>query len=235
MDNLFIPIDVPQIPASVKNNIISNFSSTTMWTHYDSFEHPDGPPEENFTGVDPQWDIEEISTMTSEPSDENINLKNTHKDLQDWILENLPITSIVNLYLLKTLRLTIPLHIDNTYTLSDEKHLPRPEGMIVSESFQAHKIANEPSGYRILICGNKGNGSSTGFKYRHPDTMEIHWAVIPDDTDVFLIRNYNMHHGAVKEPDETRIMAFVQGWFDETAHADLIAKSKIKFSDYIIT
>ena len=234
MDNLFIPINVPEL--DINAQIISDFTPTRSWVR-------------NTTNEDDQlgnlWEIEEVTEITDQAMDENINLKDTHQGLQDWILANLPLTSIVQLYIIKSVQ-DAPMHMDNTYTSMGEgpENMPSYDSLICSEAYQTHRLSNEPTGYRILISGNKGQkrkdrgigneGRDTGFKCMDPDTLETQWATIPADTDVYLIRNYDVLHGVDLEEDETRITAFVSGWLDEAAHADLITTSKTKYADYII-
>ena len=223
MENLFIPIDAPEL--TIKDQIISEFSPTRQWAK----NMDDGDAVGNL------YDIEEITTISDLAMDENIELKSTHQGLQDWILANLPFTSIVQLYLIKALQ-DNPLHTDNTYTsnTSGPAGMASYDSLVCSEAYQAHRLANEPSGYRILISGNKGDGASKGFKCQDPDTFEIQYGTIPTDTDVFLIRVYDMLHGSDLETDETRLIVFVSGWLDEAAHANLIIASKTKYADYII-
>jgi len=224
MDNLFIPIDVPTL--DINSQIISDFTPTRTWAHNVSVAEDQ---------IGNLWEIEEVTEITDKAMDENINLNSTHQGLQDWILANLPLTSIVQLYIIKSVQ-DAPLHKDNTYTSTSDgpDKMPSYDSLICSETYQTHRLSNEPTGYRILISGGKGNGTDTGFKCQDPDTLETHWGTIPADTDVFLIRNYDVLHGVNLEEGETRITAFVSGWLDEAAHANLIAASKTKYADYII-
>jgi len=63
-----------------------------------------------------------------------------------------------------------------------------------------------------------------------------HFCTIPEDTDAFLINNCTQPHGVDVDPtvDDDRIVGFVLGKVDVSAHEDLIKRSANKYKQYTV-
>ena len=101
-----------------------------------------------------------------------------------------------------------------------------------------HQMANEPIGYRFVVSGSRDTLYMCN-EYDYSKDMSDqpkHFCTIPEDTDAFLINNCSQPHGVdVKDGiDDDRIVGFILGKVNESAHRELIERSANKYKQYTV-
>ena len=157
------------------------------------------------------WNFARLSESRDSSYSETILKGNLDSRLYDWFAY-FPFKNIRNIKF-NIQKDIVREHIDFTSPDNDK------------QLFENNSI-NEPCGYRILI-----RGSRQGKLYVYKNEQK-HYTVMPEDTDVYVLRHTDGLHGVDLEPNRTTIFTHFE--IDSVKHRDLIEKSLYKYKDYAI-
>jgi hypothetical protein len=213
-DIIFLPLDIPPIPN--KAELISAFKSEHTYVWWDEqillgnkdYTQPfDGPESWNECA-------DKFSTLV------------TH------INEHLPFEYLSYVRLAHANK-KVGVHVDDS-----EEFPPYPHHKAISKELKQHHLAHEPIGYRIILSGSR----DTFYFCKHYDptykteiAQDKTYVDIPNDTDFFLIKNYQQPHGVdINHLDHDRIVGFLLGKVNVAAHQDLIERSAVKYANNLL-
>jgi hypothetical protein len=211
----FVPLDLPEL--EFKQTVLDEFVPDTDFYFWS---------EEYITVRDRSIQFHDAMPM-----------KDTHKELQQYVQDNFPFTDIVLMKLIRANRDVKP-HVDDNYIDYDG---PERDYNTISREFRDHQLDTEPCGYRIIISGDRKSlyltdGAPTvidgvltyGVPTQHIPTE------VPTTTDCFALQSYGSMHGVKKtDGDDDRLLLFVVGWLDKDKHSALINRSRIKYMEYM--
>lgn len=213
-DVIFLPLDVPKVPRNDAMIELFEGRDTYVWWQEEillgnkDYTKPLGYPE--------PWN----------PGSEKF------QPLIDHISRYLPFEYLSFMRLARA-RDRVGLHVDDNYEVP-----PFPHHKCITRELKEHHLANEPIGYRVILSGSRDTFyfcKDYDPTYRsEPDQPRV-YATIPEETDFFLIRNYQQPHGVdTNELDATRIVGFMLGKVNEEGHRSLVERSIARFGDYVV-
>ena len=126
-------------------------------------------------------------------------------------IDNLPFTDLSN----------AKINIQNKKTTLHIDFVSPEDGKELSENV----TQNEPSGYRIIIRGDR-------HALKAHDGKELITAYVPPQTDCYILDQSGCSH--LVEEDEQRVSVYVTGFIDKKKHEELLLRSLEKYSDYAI-
>ena len=213
-DIIFLPLDVPKIPMS--SDLVALFRGDERYVWWDQevlLGDPD--PSKPLGGPEP-WN--QKSQMFA-PLIEHIN-------------RYLPFEWLTYVRLARA-RNPVGLHVDDNYEVP-----PFPHHKAITRELKDHHLANEPIGYRVMLSGSRDTFyfcKQYDPEYKREIRQPKTYVSIPDDTDFFLIRNYQQPHGVdCNHLDVTRIVGFLLGRVNPDAHRDLITRSMARYPQHIL-
>lgn len=213
-DIIFLPLDVPKVPRS--SDMVDLFEGHDRYVWWQEeillgnkdYNKPLGHPE--------PWN----------PGSEKF------RPLIDHIQEHLPFEYLSFMRLARA-RDKVGLHVDDNYEVP-----PFPHHKAITKDLRDHHLANEPIGYRVILSGSRDTFyfcKDYDPTYRTEIDQPRTYVTIPEDTDFFLIRNYQQPHGVDTNPlDANRIVGFMLGKVDVAGHEELIRRSLLRFGDYAL-
>ena len=212
---VFTPLDIPPIPN--KQKIIDTFVGAEKYVWWN---------EEILLGD------KDYNEPLGEPKNWNDYAKQKYPELLNWIDTYFPFEYKFYVRLARSMGKVAP-HVDGNYVVAPYKH-----HMTITQDMLDHQLANEPIGYRFVVSGSRDTLYMCN-EYDYSKDMSNqpkHFCTIPEDTDAFLINNCSQPHGVdVKEGiDDDRIVGFILGKVNESAHQDLIKKSANKYKQYTV-
>jgi hypothetical protein len=157
------------------------------------------------------WKMEKLTTTENGTYGKNSyteEAKTKYPNLLKF-LEQLPFTHISNVKI--NLQTEVPpMHVDFT----------KPEnGKELSENI----LGNEPSGYRIVIKGQKDS------LIVHDGKQEV-TALMPDDADCYVLDQSKGYHTVKHDPD--RVIIYVTGFIDPVKHKKILEDSLERYRDF---
>lgn len=138
-------------------------------------------------------------------------------ELKQWMSDNIPFSDWIHSKIMKTKDLVSP-HVD----YQDPNRRP---------DVYKHLNENEPSSYRLVICGQRKNSLYISKDVDSAEEDRV-YPVLPDDTDVYAMPYTDQVHGVDFETD--RIIIITNGYLDIPRHTALLQKSAHKYKDYVI-
>jgi len=212
---IFTPLDIPPIPNKelIKERFIPK-EDFAWWK------------EETLLGV------KDLSTPFGDMKPWNDYAKQKYPELLDWIDTYFPFEYKFYVRLARSMGNVAP-HVDGNYVTA-----PHPHHMTITQKMLDHQLANEPIGYRFVVSGSRDTLYMCN-EYDYSKDMSDqpkHFCTIPEDTDAFLINNCSQPHGVdVKDGvDDDRIVGFILGKVNESAHRELIERSANKYKQYTV-
>lgn len=213
-DVIFLPLDVPKVPRSRQMIDLFDGGDRYVWWQEEvllgnkDYDKPLGYPE------------------TWNPGSEKF------QPLIDHITEHLPFEYLSYVRLARAVG-KVGLHVDDNYEVP-----PFPHHKAITAELKAHHLANEPIGYRVILSGSRDTFyfcKDYDPTYRtEPDQPRV-YATIPEETDFFLIRNYQQPHGVdTNALDDERIVGFMLGRVNEERHRALVERSMTRFGEYVV-
>ena len=139
-------------------------------------------------------------------------LREKYVELDSWF-NLLPCTSILKLKLNVQIGPVVA-HVDI-----------EPTKWLEEEEFSKW-ISQEPTGYRVLISGQRTN---TLFTVLNDKKI---YPIIPEDTDTYVFHSSSFLHGV--EDDPGRKLVYLNLEIDESKHQKLLEDSLNKYRDYAI-
>lgn len=213
-DIIFLPLDIPLIPQT--DDMVSLFKGDERYVWWQQ-EVLLGDPDPRVPLGDPaEWN----------------NRSEMFAPLIEHIKRYLPFEYLTYVRLARATK-SVGLHVDDNYETP-----PFPHHKAITKDLKAHHLANEPIGYRVILSGSRDTFyfcKDYDPTYRRELAQPKHFVTIPDDTNFFLIRNYQQPHGVdCNHLDVTRIVGFLLGKVDVPAHEALIKRSAAKYHDNIL-
>lgn len=213
-DVIFLPLDIPKIPRT--DEMVSLFRGSEKYVWWEQ--------EILLGNQDP-------SIPLGYPADWNDNSP-AFGPLIDHVSRYLPFKWLTYVRLARA-RGKVGLHVDDNYEVP-----PFPHHKAITRELKEHHLANEPIGYRVILSGSRNTfyfcrDYDPSYK-TEPDQPKT-YVTIPDDTDFFLIRNYQQPHGVdCDESDDTRVVGFFLGMVDPDKHSELIARSLNRYGEHAL-
>lgn len=211
---IFIPLDIPPIPD--KGAMIAAFKGSERYVWWDEQVLLGNKDYNKPLGYAESW---------------NDNSK-IFQPLVDHIIQHLPFEYLTYVRLARA-HTKVGVHVDDNHEVP-----PFPHHKAITKELKQHHLENEPIGYRVILSGSRNTFyfcKDYDPTYKTEINQTKHYAEIPESTDFFLIRNYQQPHGVdVNHHDVDRIVGFLLGKVDEAAHQALIARSLIKYHDYVL-
>jgi len=213
-DIIFLPLDIPRIPN--KHKMLEKFKSehTYVWWN-----------EQILLGN------KDYSLPFDGPEPWN-QCANDFSELVDHVNRYLPFEYLSYVRLAHANQ-TVGVHVDDS-----EVNPPFAHHKAITKELRDHHLANEPIGYRVILSGSRDTFyfcKNYDPDYKTEIDQERHYVTIPDDTDFFLIKNYQQPHGVdVNQLDADRIVGFLLGKVDEEKHQQLIQQSIKKYPNHLL-
>jgi hypothetical protein len=212
---IFTPLDIPPIPN--KELIKEKFIPTETFAWW---------KEETLLGN------KDLSKPFGEPKEWNTDAREMYPELVNWIDTYFPFEYKFYVRLARSTGNVAP-HVDG-----NKVEAPHPHHMTITQEMLDHQMANEPIGYRFVVSGSRDTlYMCNDYDYsKDMSNQPKHFCTIPKDTDAFLINNCTQPHGVDVDPtvDDDRIVGFVLGKVDVSAHEDLIKRSANKYKQYTV-
>lgn len=213
-DIIFLPLDIPKVPHS--HEMVDLFTGSEKYAWWQQ--------EILLGNGDP-------SKQLNDPEEWNPG-SDRFRPLVDHIISHLPFEYLSYVRLARA-RDKVGLHVDDNYEIP-----PFPHHKSISRELKEHHLRNEPIGYRFILSGSRDTlyfCKRYDPEYKREIYQPRTYATIPEETDFFLIRNYQQPHGVDTDyRDANRIVGFLLGRVDEDRHLDLIRRSLDRFGDYAI-
>lgn len=213
-DIIFLPLDIPKIPMT--SEMVSLFKGEEKYVWWDQEILLGDPDPRTPLGLPYNWnDRSEI-----------------FHPLVDHVQRYLPFEWLTYVRLARA-RTSVGLHVDDNY-----ESPPFPHHKAITKELKQHHLDNEPIGYRVILSGSRDTFyfcKDYDPTYKTQIEQPKIYATIPDDTDFFLIRNYQQPHGVdCNKLDENRVVGFLLGKVLPEKHSALIEKSIVKYKDYVL-
>lgn len=127
----------------------------------------------------------------------------------------------------------VGLHVDVDPKKWENRNIEKPSfynlqysNRYLYEGFLNNIIYNEPSGYRVILKGNKTNK-----QYTVINNKKI-YTTIPEDTDSFVFSSTEFLHGVDDDPG--RQLLYLNFEIDKVKHQKLLQHSLEKYKEYAI-
>tara|TARA_B100001094_G_scaffold43343_2_gene38084 strand:- start:8333 stop:9001 length:669 start_codon:yes stop_codon:yes gene_type:complete len=213
MSLVFTPLAIPPIPN--KQKIIDNFVGAEKYVWW---------KEETLLGE------KDFSKPLGQPYDWNAHAKEKYPELIEWVNNYFPFE---HLFYVRLARSTgnVSAHVDG-----NKVEAPHSHHMTITQEMLDHQMDNEPIGYRFVVSGSRDSLYMCN-EYDYSKDMSKqpkHFCTIPEDTDGFLINNCTQPHGVDVQDgvDDDRIVGFLLGKVNISAHEQLIEASTNKYATY---
>lgn len=213
MTERFLPLDLPLFEH--KQKVLDTFSGDINFGYWN---------EEELTVRDRTTPFEKEMPFTD-------NAKKRYPELLEYITTQWPFEYFVYVKLIRANK-TVQPHVDGNFV--DDKG-PAGNYNTITQSYLDHQLATEPSGYRMILSGNRSSlylCDTYDPTYKRTEWTDLNkqYCVIPTDTDCFVLKTNNSPHGVdYIENDDNRLLLFAIGKLNIEKHNLLLEKSRLKY------
>lgn len=98
----------------------------------------------------------------------------------------------------------------------------------LQKEYEWESAKNEPSNYRILLCGDR---KTSFFVCRDQQLTDKTYTNLPETTSTFAFNNTECFHGADIPAGGRKLLVFISAWLDFDKHRELVHRSYEKYRD----